>query len=271
MHRRDALAKDGVGGGGRPLHLERHAAEVDHHPLLHVAAAVRLERGEQLPLGRVVERLATLVVDVDDVDVRLCVRVARVLVEAELRDLDPVHELALVRRDLAAAAHLVWLVVHGGEGDALDRLVHAHVDHVHLEDLRAAVRDERARHHLVVLEVAREVPVVALQNLLANEQAEPVHAAPRQDVRHTVGHQDLARAELVLHVGRRGAHDLAPGAGLVAGVAQLLHVRLGEGLLVGDEGEVARRRVLLVGGVLGAHLEVRLGPHHALALVELLL
>ena len=64
--------------------------------------------------------------------------------------------------------------------------------------------------------VARDVPVVALEELLADEQPQPVRAAARHHVRHLVDHEHLARAELVCDARRaRAAHGL-PRAGQVA-------------------------------------------------------
>jgi len=261
----------GVVGGGSALHLQRDASEVDDNLLLHVALAVGLQRLEKRSVVGVVEGLAVLEVDVEDVHVRLGVRVARLLVEAHVADLDPVDELAFVRRDLAAAAHLVRLAVHGHELEPVDGLVQAHVDHVQLEQLRAAVGDERARHHLVVLEVAREVPVVALEHFLADEEAEAVHAPPRHDVRHAVDHEHLARAELVLDARGARTDDVGPRARLVPRVAQPLHVHLGEARLVRHQAQEARGRVLLVLDGLLARLELGGRPDDALARVELLL
>jgi len=192
-----AAAPGRVAGHERALHLQRDALEVDDDLARGVAQAVLLERGEQRGLVEVVEGLPLFVVDVDDVDVSARVRVAGDLVEADVVDLDPVDELALVRRDLPTAAHLVHLAVDRTEGEALYGLVQAEPDHVELEQLRAAVGHERARHDLVVLEVAREVPVISLEELLADKQPQPVRAAARHDVGHAVDHEHLARAELV--------------------------------------------------------------------------
>ena len=227
-HRDSARAVGRVLRRGRALHLQRDAAEVHDDLLEHVALAVGLERLKERLVVGVVERLGILKVDVEDIDVRLCVREAGLLVKAKLKNLDPVHELALVRRDLATTAHLVRLVVHRAELDALDGLVHTHVDHVQLEGLGAAIGDERTRHNLVVLEVAWEVPVVALERLLADDHAEAVHATMRHNVCYSVDHEHLARTQLVLDVCGRRADYLCPSAGLVAELAQALHVGVRE-------------------------------------------
>ena len=58
--------------------------------------------------------------------------------------------------------------------------------------------------------------LAALEELLADEQPQPVRAAARHHVRHLVDHEHLARAELVCDARRaRAAHGL-PRAGQVA-------------------------------------------------------
>ena len=135
--------------------------------------------------------------------------------------------------------------------------------HVRLEHLAAPIANKAAGHNLVVHEVAREVPVVALQVLLPYQQPQAVCPAVRDQVRDAIDHQDLPGAQLVDHI-----CVLAPEHATPLSVAQGAHVALVQVGLLAHHHDVVGDGVLFT-RVAPAALFVRV--HHSFADRELLL
>mmetsp|Transcript_2482 Transcript_2482/g.5688 ORF Transcript_2482/g.5688 Transcript_2482/m.5688 type:complete len:879 (-) Transcript_2482:281-2917(-) len=239
------------------LELEGNTLEVDDDLLVEVALAVLVEVGK-------VESLALLEVNVENVDIGDGVRVTS-LVVAHLLDLHDVYELTLVRGDLATAADLVGVAVDGAEVEGTGLKVEAEPEHVHLEELAAAVRHEGSSHDLVSDEVARKVPVVALEDLLTNEKTKAVGATGVVNLGDAVNHEHLTGAEFVVDLVHAvlGAENLGPVL-----VHEGLHLSLVENGLVKTRGNGVRGDVLLLGLLAGE--EISAGKDDTLAGGELL-